>query len=95
MTNAAAFRVGRGRPPVPIKPDDKVIILRSCPDCSGRGWFLINPFATGGSDGSGGISNKTQCLTCLACEAYWRIHGKLPDGIPMPDDMPESEGILS
>ena len=39
-----------------------------CPACDGRGWFLINPFATGGGNGCGGDSNIKQCGTCL--QAY-------------------------
>lgn len=49
-----------------FKPDDTVIRWRDCPDCKGRGWFLIRPFATGGSNGVGGLSNMRQCDTCEA-----------------------------
>jgi hypothetical protein len=53
-----------------FQPSDKVLRWRDCPDCGGRGWFLINPFATGGGDGVGGLDNMRQCATCKA--AYER-----------------------
>lgn len=73
--------IRRGRPtdPKPITGD--VVRMQGCPDCCGRGYFLINPFATGGSNGAGGAGNVTQCLTCLDCKAYWDIHGELPPEI--------------
>jgi hypothetical protein len=40
-------------------PDDKVVRWRDCPDCGGRGWFLINLLARG-------IGDMTQCRRCLA-----------------------------
>lgn len=43
-----------------------VISWADCPKCDGRGWFLINPFATGGPNGAGGLANKRQCQTCVA-----------------------------
>jgi len=75
------METGRPKEPKGFKPDDDVIKLKSCPDCQGRGWFLINPFAMGGGDGSGGIGNKTQCLTCLNSHTYYQAHGKLPDDV--------------
>ena len=47
-----------------FKDDDTVIRWRDCPDCEGRGWFLINPFATGGGNGVGGVGNACQCQSC-------------------------------
>jgi len=43
---------------------DVVLSWADCPDCNGRGWFLIRPFMTGGSNGAGGIGNMRQCETC-------------------------------
>lgn len=50
----------------PISPGQKVFAWRDCQSCCGRGWFLINPFAAGGTNGVGGIENMTQCRTCLS-----------------------------
>ena len=55
--------------------------LESCPDCKGRGWFFINPFATGGSNGAGGTGNMTPCQTCQWAYDFYQEHGKLPDEI--------------
>jgi hypothetical protein len=49
-----------------------------CPDCKGRGWFLINPFATGGGGGAGGAGNARQCQKCKTTHEYFQSHGKLP-----------------
>jgi len=72
------IRRGRADKPVGLNWNDNVVQMNGCPDCKGRGWFLINPFATGGGNGFGGIGNLTQCLTCLDCKAYWDEHGVLP-----------------
>lgn len=64
-----------------MKPDDLIVRLENCPDCDGRGWFLINPFATGGSNGAGGIGNMTACKTCVAAKKYWDEHGTLPPDV--------------
>ncbi len=73
-------RRGRAEPPVPLDHNSLVVRLKGCPDCDGRGYFLINPFAM--SDGGfGGIANKTQCLTCLDAQAYWNEHRRLPQEI--------------
>ena len=71
-------RRGRAAKPTPLTPNDSIFFLKSCPDCNGRGWFLINPFATGGTDGAGGLGNKTQCLTCADAYAFFNAHGCLP-----------------
>ena len=63
---------------VPLTKDDVLVKLKICPDCQGRGWFLINPFATG-DGGFGGIGNFTQCTTCFQAHEYFKQHGKLPD----------------
>lgn len=81
---------GRAADPVPLTKDDVIISLPDCPDCQGRGWFLINPFATGGSNGAGGVGNLCQCQTCKDAEAYWREHGALP-----PDLVRRIEGARS
>ena len=62
----------------PLTEDVAVVALRTCPACAGRGWFLINPFATGGSNGAGGLSNMTQCEQCLRSYEYYQQHGVLP-----------------
>lgn len=56
----------------------KLPSLPFCPDCSGRGSFLINPFATGGSNGAGGAENLAQCLTCKDAHDWYMKHGALP-----------------
>ncbi len=76
-----AIRRGRPEKPVGFHHDGNLVRLNGCPDCHGRGWFLINPFATGGSNGFGGIGNLCQCLTCLDSKAYWDQHGELPPEI--------------
>jgi hypothetical protein len=76
---------GRSDNPVPLNIDDEVVRISTCPSCEGRGWFLINPFATGGQDGAGGLSNKCQCLTCVDAYAYFMEHRRLPEGIPYPE----------
>lgn len=72
---------GRGENPQPLSGDEALVRLKTCPSCEGRGWFLINPFATGGNNGVGGIGNLTQCLTCVDVHDYFVKHGKLPEGI--------------
>lgn len=48
-----------------FKTGDRVIKWRDCQRCNGRGWFLIRPFATGGGNGAGGLTNMRQCETCV------------------------------
>lgn len=58
-----------------FKDDDVVVKWKNCPDCNGRGWFLIRPFATGGGNGVGGIQNCRQCETCKnAHEQFLAVH---------------------
>lgn len=64
-----------------LDAETQVVSMKGCPDCQGRGWFLINPFATGGANGAGGYRNKRQCLCCLDCEKYFQEHGTLPDDL--------------
>lgn len=78
-TETPPFLRGRGDPPVPFQADDQVIKLAGCPDCTGRGWFLINPFATGGGGGAGGLENMTQCRTCVSAHKHYEAHGVLPN----------------
>lgn len=73
-----AIRRGKGDDPQPVRSGDRMVALNSCPDCKGRGYFLINPFMTGGTNGAGGLGNMCQCLTCLDSESYYRRHGELP-----------------
>lgn len=79
-TQAQRGKLMPGRPanPQPLDRNSTVVRLQGCPDCKGRGWFLINPFATGGSNGAGGIGNMCQCETCLSAKQYWDQHGALP-----------------
>ncbi len=79
----AFVRRGKGNPPVPIESQSDVICMKGCPDCGGRGWFLISPFKTGGTNGAGGLRNMTQCLTCLDASEYWGVHGTLPQGLEL------------
>ena len=72
---------GKAEPPIPFEHDTKVVKLPGCPDCDGRGWFLINPFGTGGGGGAGGYRNMCQCQTCANSEKYWKEHGELPPEI--------------
>lgn len=74
-------RRGRTDDPQPLSHDSSVVKMKGCPDCEGRGWFLINPFATGGTNGCGGISNMCQCMTCKDAEAYFKENGDLPEEI--------------
>ncbi len=76
-----SIRRGKAASPEGLMQGQDVVVLKCCPDCGGRGWYLINPFATGGSNGAGGIGNLTQCLTCLDSKAYWDQHGRLPPEI--------------
>jgi hypothetical protein len=75
------FVVRRGAADSPPGDYEDVVRLKDCPTCNGRGWFLHNPFATGGGNGVGGLRNTRQCLTCLDCKAYWDKHGELPPEI--------------
>lgn len=60
---------------------DEVIRMKDCPDCIGRGWFLIRPFLSGGSNGHCGIENSMQCPTCEEAYLYFNKHGELPPDI--------------
>jgi len=66
--------------PVPFSPSDWVVKLRGCPDCGGRGWFLINPFRVS-SGGAGGLYNVTQCKTCLRSKRHFDETGTLPEDV--------------
>lgn len=85
MTAHATDRrtVLRGRPanPESIHPCADVVRLKGCPDCGGRGYYLIEPFRTGGSNGAGGLSNMCPCLTCVDSNAYWKEFGELPPSV--------------
>ena len=56
----------------PLEWNQEVIRFKDCPDCKGRGWFLINPF------GQLGPANTCQCLTCLDSHDYFKQHGVVP-----------------
>lgn len=79
--DAAAVRRGRPSNPTGFRLSDAAIRMLGCPDCDGRGWFLINPFATGGPGGAGGFSNMCQCLTCLDSKRYYDAFGELPPSV--------------
>lgn len=68
-------------PPKPFAYGENVVSFEYCPDCNGRGWFLIQPFMTGGGDGSGGYRNKTQCPTCKSASNHYEQFGCLPKDI--------------
>lgn len=68
----------RAASPKGLEPNQDVIRWKDCPACKGRGWFLINPFAVGGSNFCGGISNMCQCQVCLEAHDHWKITGELP-----------------
>lgn len=51
---------------------------KNCPTCTGRGWFLINPFATGGANGAGGLGNMRQCKHCEFALKFYEEHDKEP-----------------
>lgn len=76
---------GRPEEPKPLEVGDLVPHISTCPDCKGRGWFLIHPFATGGSNGAGGLSNMTQCQTCKRAHAVFEMTKHLPANIPWPE----------
>lgn len=63
--------------PRPLHGD--VIRLKCCPDCGGKGYFVINPFHPGSCEAANGPGNMTQCLTCLWAKTYYDRHGALPD----------------
>lgn len=44
-----------------IRPgtDDRIVRWNNCPDCDGRGWYVVNPFAQVNKD-------FRQCPRCLA-----------------------------
>lgn len=67
----------RGRPVNPMPINGGCVIWRDCPDCKGRGWYLINPFATGGSNLCGGPSNICQCQTCENAKKYFDSTGEI------------------
>ena len=73
----------RGRPknPESVRHDADVPRLKGCPDCGGRGYYLIQPFMTGGSNGAGGLGNMCHCLTCVDSKAYWDEFGELPPSV--------------
>lgn len=64
--------------PIPLDHGDVVVRWKNCPDCEGRGYFLINPFATGGSNGAGGLGNMTQCQRCVDAHEHYKRTGKEP-----------------
>ena len=82
---------GMGNPPIPMTTQQEYICLKNCPSCDGRGWFLINPFATIPPP-CGGIHNKTACLTCIDAHAYWKAHGELPPELVKLIEEKEKEG---
>lgn len=82
----------RGRPEIPesIQYDADVPRLKGCPDCGGRGYYLIQPFKTGGCNGAGGLGNMCHCLTCADSKAYWDEFGELPPSVVAEMDRPSA-----
>jgi hypothetical protein len=72
------IRRGRADKPKPFSNGDMVVKLIDCPDCDGRGYFLINPFL---DYGLGSLDNMTQCLTCLDSKVYYDKFKRLPPEI--------------
>lgn len=72
------------------RPEGDLVTMEHCPHCGGRGYFLANPFATGGSNGCGGIANIRQCLTCLDCSIYYAEHGVCPAGYEQTGQKPNN-----
>ena len=65
-----------------INPGEGIPRLLKCPECGGRGWFLINPFATGGSKGAGGSDKMPKCETVVRAKDFWDAKCVLPpDGV--------------
>jgi len=62
----------------PLKRGDQVTRWPECTGCKGRGWFLIDPFKTGGGNGAGGIENLRQCQRCKKAHEYYAEHGEIP-----------------
>jgi hypothetical protein len=62
--------------PQPLWGD--VIRLKICPDCDGRGYFVINPLHPGSCEAAHGVGNMTQCLTCLQSKSHFDRYGELP-----------------
>lgn len=60
----------------PIGPlgDPAYVKLKGCPDCDGRGWFVLRPFA----ETNRGV---VQCPTCLAAKIHFDQFGELPADI--------------
>lgn len=79
MKLTLSIKDARPSNPKGFENHENVIRWKDCPACEGRGWFLINPFATGGSNFCGGISNMCQCQMCLKAHEYWKETGELPD----------------
>lgn len=86
--------VRRGRPenPEPIQYGADVPILKGCPDCGGRGYYLIQPFLSGGSNGAGGLRNMCHCQTCTDSKAYYLEHGELPPSVVADMERHNTEG---
>lgn len=63
-------------PDINVSPvsNDEVVRMKGCPDCEGRGWFCLNPFAP---------YNKKykQCPTCIDAKRHYEKHGVLPEDI--------------
>jgi len=78
--SSPVVRLSDARPANPegFQPGQDVIRWKDCPACKGRGYFLINPFATGGDNFVGGISNLCQCQVCLKAHEYWAVTGEVP-----------------
>ncbi len=79
---SAFFHPAKGHNPEPFEHNTEVTRFLGCPDCGGRGWFLIEPFRTGGS-GAGGYSNMCKCLNCERVKAHVDKYGVMPKELSM------------
>lgn len=68
---------GKPDPPVGLQPTDNIVRWQNCPDCKGRGWYLIHPFKTSPWP-AGGVENTCQCLTCVHAKKFYEEHGREP-----------------
>ena len=76
MTNFMEYQEERFKNAIPIYAgmDQEYAKLKGCPECEGRGYFCLNPFAE---------TNKkfVRCQTCVEAERYFKKHGELPEHI--------------
>lgn len=69
---------GPGFPPDPRPLYGDVVVFKACPDCGGKGYFVIHPFHPGSCEAAHGPGNMTQCLTCVRAKSHYDRHGVPP-----------------